>query len=84
MGTYANSAAITGNSYEYNVSIYKTGASTTGNVYGIYDMVGTIWENVMATYNGSLASSRFNVLPDHKYYDNYTTLNLINACGGII
>ncbi len=53
-------------------------ASTTGNQYGIYDMVGGAWEYVMgvqkdADGNVQVGSSGFSTssLPDSKYYDLY-------------
>ena len=53
-----------------------TGASTTGNIYGIYDMIGSKNEFVMANYNNSLASSGFTAdfftdSANKKYYDSY-------------
>ena len=55
-------------------------ASTTGNMYGVYDMSGGAWEYVMGvTVNQTggglyLASSGFqaSALPESKYYDMYT------------
>ena len=55
-------------------------ASTTGNIYGIYDMSGGADEHVMANMIGSdgkfYASSAGNwsttIYPDAKYYDSYT------------
>ena len=38
--------------YQYDVSIYGTGASSTGNIYGIYDLVGGSWECVMGLISG--------------------------------
>ncbi len=55
-----------------------TGASTTGNIYGIYDMVGGMSEYVMANYNNSLGSSGltnadfFTTAANKKLYDSYT------------
>ena len=49
-----------------------TNASTTGNIYGIYDMSGGAWEYVMGVYNKTISSSGFSSLPDTKYYNNYT------------
>ncbi len=49
------------------------GASTTGNIYGVYDMSGGTWEHVMGNYNSVLGSSGFATLPDAKYYDLYTS-----------
>ena len=52
-------------------------ASTTGNIYGVYDMSGGAWEYVMGNMvNSSGAfyanSSGFSSAPDTKYYDAYT------------
>ena len=41
------STSTTGTLVAYNVEGTGTGASTTGNVYGIYDMSGGAWEYVM-------------------------------------
>ncbi len=57
-----------------------TGASTTGNIYGIYDMSGGAWEYVMGYY--TLATNDFIKQLDVKYYDGYTTTTLANACNG--
>ena len=53
-------------------------ASTTGNIYGIYDMSGGAWEHVLgvqkdASGNVQVGSSGFSTssLPDSKYYDLY-------------
>ena len=68
--------------YQYNVDINGTGASTTGNIYGIYDMSGGAWEYVMANYNDVVASSGFTTMPESKYYDKYTSDNVNTACNG--
>jgi hypothetical protein len=47
-------------------------ASTTSNIYGIYDMNGGAWEYVMGIYNKTIGSSGFTSLPNEKYYSNYT------------
>ena len=49
-----------------------TGASTTGTIYGIYDMSGGAGELVMGVYNKTISYSGFSSLPDTKYYNNYT------------
>ena len=46
--------------------------STTGTIYGIYDMSGGSEEYVMGVYNKTIKSSGFNSLPDTKYYNNYS------------
>ena len=55
----------------YNTALGKD-ASTTKNIYGIYDMSGGRYEYVMGVYNNAKSSSGFNSLPDEKYYNNYT------------
>ena len=55
----------------YNTALGKD-ASTTGTIYGIYDMSGGAYEYVMGVYNNAKSSSGFNSLPDTKYYNNYT------------
>ena len=55
----------------YYTSLGKD-ASTTGNIYGIYDMSGGAGEFVMGVYNKKPDASGFNILPDEKYYNNYT------------
>ena len=70
--------------YQYNVEINGTGASTTGNIYGIYDMSGGSLEYVMANYNDMVASSGFSdpLTLDSKYYNKYTSDNIDTACNG--
>ena len=55
----------------YNTDLGKD-ASTTGTIYGIYDMSGGAYEYVMGVYNKTIRSSGFSSLPDAKYYNNYT------------
>ena len=66
-------------------------ASTTGNITGVYDMSGGAWEYVMGYYSpasstwGATSSSNyagFSSQPNSKYYDDYTTTNLLTACNG--
>ena len=52
-------------------------ASTTGNIYGVYDMSGGAWEYVMGNMVNSsgafyASNSGFSSAPDAKYYDAYT------------
>ena len=47
-------------------------ASTTGNIYGIYDMSGGAYEYVMGNYNDTIKNAGFSSMPDAKYYDKYT------------
>ena len=62
--------SATTNSYD---TLLGMGASTTGNIYGIYDMSGGSWEYVMGVYNKAVGSSGFKSLPNEKYYNNYTS-----------
>ena len=71
------SASSTTSTYAYNNTTYGVNASTTGNVYGIYDMSGGAWEYVagyvnnsnssLTTYGSSLVSA------NAKYKDVYTS-----------
>ena len=54
----------------YNTTLGKN-VSTTGTIYGIYDMSGGAWEYVMGVYNKTISDSGFSSLPDAKYYNNY-------------
>ena len=47
-------------------------ASTTGNIYGIYDMSGGALEYVMGNYNDTIKNAGFSSMPEAKYYDKYT------------
>ena len=67
-------------SYDTPYSGY--GASTTGTIYGIYDMSGGAIEYVMGNYNTSKGDAGFDNLPEAKYYDLYTTSNGTTACNG--
>ena len=57
----------------YNTELGKN-ASTTGTIYGIYDMSGGAREYVMGVYNKTIRYSGFSSLPDEKYYNNYTVI----------
>jgi len=57
------------------------GASTTGNIYGIYDMSGGAWEYTMSKYHpsdsasdasGFEATTTNGTLPTSEYWDSYT------------
>ena len=67
-----SNTSSTTNSYE---TILGMGASTTGNIYGVYDINGGATEYVMGIYNKTTASSGFttSTFPNEKYYNNYTT-----------
>ncbi len=54
----------------------KVAQSTTGNIYGVYDMSGGAWEYVMGNMKNSSnafysSSAGFTTAPDAKYYDSY-------------
>lgn len=57
---------IASTSYNYKESLSST---TTGNIYGIYDMSGNNDEFVMANINNNIASSAFKEMPSSIYYD---------------
>ena len=56
------------------------GASTTGNIYGIYDMSGGLWDRAMGNmaaegggfYAGGSGTWSTGLYPTLKYYDRYT------------
>ncbi len=68
--------------YTYSSSTSGTGASSTGTVYGVYDMNGGTREYTMGNYNGTIGSSGFSSLPNSKYYDRYTSTTVSSACSG--
>ena len=67
-----NSSYYTGggtdNAYKTNVA-----QSTTGNIYGIYDMSGGADEHVMSNYNDTIINAGFSSMPAAKYYDKCTS-----------
>ncbi len=66
--------------YTYEKSIEGTGASTTGTIYGVYDMSGGASEHVMGVYSNTIGKAGFSSLPATKYYDNYATTDKTTAC----
>ena len=69
--TYYTGGGV-GNAYKDN-----TIESTTGNIYGVYDMSGNAWEHTMGNMvdsNGEFCTSDsgFTNAPEDKYYDKYT------------
>jgi len=50
-GAPSNDSTDYGCQYSYDVALSGTGASTTGTIYGVYDMSGGSWEYVMGNYN---------------------------------
>ena len=69
-------------SYTYDIEINGTGSSTTGTIFGIYDMSGGSLEYVMANYNDVVGNSGFSSMPESKYYDKYITDDANTACNG--
>ena len=71
---------------ESGVSGKGVGASTTGTIYGIYDMNGGAWEYVMGNYNDTIGGSGFSepLTLDSKYYNKYTSSTLDEACNGSV
>ncbi len=57
------------------------GASTTGNIYGVYDMNGGSWEIVMGNYDGYTSNSEFteNWATQYKDYINFYTSSIIKS-----
>lgn len=47
-------------------------ASTTGNIYGIYDASGGTNEDVMGNANNLIAAASFSSMPARRYYNLYT------------
>ena len=83
-GSPSNSNTDYGCQYTYNQNTSGTGASTTGTIYGVYDMSGGAWEYVMGNYNDIISASGFSnpLTLDSKYYDKYTNDNISKACNG--
>ena len=81
-GTPSNGNTDYGCQYTYEIEGSGTGASTTGTIYGIYDMSGGSWEYTMANYNDVFGESSFVSMPNPKYYDKYTSDNIFTACNG--
>ncbi len=68
------SAYLSNTMYDYNVDYYGIGASSTGNIYGVYDLNGDVSEyvmlNVLNSNNGfNYGSSGFTNGILNKYYD---------------
>ena len=81
-GSPSNDNTDFGCQYTYDVDINGTGASTTGNIYGVYDMSGGTWEYLMANYNDVIGDSGIISMPEVKYYNKYTSSNINIACNG--
>ena len=68
--------SIEGVDYSWNSQTNNGRSSTTGNIYGIYDMAGGNWEYVMGNEKNSSgdfysSQSGFSINPEIKYYDSY-------------
>ena len=58
------------------------GVSNTGNIYGVYDMNGGVWEYMigqivqdgteLGTFYSNSSSGTWNEVPELKYYDSYS------------
>ena len=91
-GAPSNGNTDYGCQYEYDNNIRTeegivgkgVGASTTGTIYGIYDMSGGAWEYVMGNYNDVSGYSGFSnpLTIDSKYYNKYTNNDVSVACNG--
>ena len=83
-GVPSNGNTDYGCQYTYDTNINGTGASTTGTIYGIYDMSGGAWEYVMGNYNDVSGNSGFSnpLTIDSKYYNKYTNNDISVACNG--
>ncbi len=83
-GSPSNGNTDYGCHYTYDEEINGTGASTTGTIYGIYDMSGGSLELVMANYNDMTGNSGLISMPESKYYDKYISDSVNNACNGSV
>ena len=48
-------------------------ASTTGNIYGVYDMAGGAWGYIMGNFNSTAGNSGFSTFPNDKYINLYSS-----------
>ena len=83
-GAPSNGNTDYGCKYTYDANINGIGASTTGTIYGIYDMSGGAWEYVMGNYNDVSGRSGFSnpLTIDSKHYNKYTNNDISVACNG--
>ncbi|MGI6325262.1 MAG: hypothetical protein ACOXZS_04920 [Bacilli bacterium] len=85
-GDSVSSSQTTGCLRAYNTT-NGVKASTTGNIYGIYDMSGGAHERTMSNYNNKGASSGWTdaqvVAMESKYIDRYYTVpgDMLNGIG---
>ncbi len=78
-GTYTWDGFLTSNNTTRDLTKV---ASSTGNITGVYDMSGGVYDRVMGNYNNTLYRSGFTSFPAKKYYDLYTSTNILTACNG--
>ena len=64
--TYDGKAMLSG---ESNCENCGTGASSSGTIYGVYDLGSYCGEYVMANYKNNSGKSGFSGLPSSEYYD---------------
>ena len=82
--TYSSSTITKEQRYNGNIGMLS---STTGNIYGIYDISGGAWEYVMGFYGTDentpvLGSTGFSTAPEGKYYNLYINKTLSNITIG--
>jgi len=65
--------SITNTQVTYDTPDIGYGASTTGTIYGVYDMSGGANEYVMGNYDNTIGQGGFDTYPNAKYYDSYTS-----------
>ena len=77
--------AVDTNNGSYNTTLGKD-ASTTGTIYGIYDMAGGSEEYIMLTggeITGSNADDGFEISPNEKYYNIVKVSGLLLGIGDV-
>ena len=85
-GTPSQNETNTQCSYDNTTNNCGVGASTTGNIYGIYDMSGGSYDYAMGVYGND--STSINILlfdgyhMESKYYNIYTNDIATTACNG--
>ncbi len=74
-GTYSYDDYLINSSNERTTKVEGkgVGASTTGNIYGVYDMSGGLWDTIMTGIKGQdITRTGFTSYPNKKYYDEYS------------
>ena len=82
-GNNVSASSYAGCQNTYNTSNGQN-ASTTGTIYGVYDMSGEGFEYVMGNYKNTIGLSGLGSVPGAKYCDLYTTDMASTACLGDI